>query len=86
LSFTFEQQKINNEAWLPKEFAGQGKASVGVLVFRVHGRTHTEMSDYRKFQTTSTIIGSNGVIGDDGKPIEPPVGPPAEPQPKTPQM
>jgi hypothetical protein len=85
LSFTFEQQKINSEAWLPKEFAGQGKASVGVVVFRVHGRTHTEMSDYRKFHTTSTIIGSNGVIGDDGKPLEPVTVPPTEPQTKTPQ-
>jgi len=94
LSFTFEQQKINGEAWLPKEFAGQGKASVGVVVARVHGRTHTEMSDYRKFHTTSTIIGSNGAIGEDGKPVEPTntpttaptTGPPAEPQPKTPQI
>lgn len=85
LSFTYEQQKINNEAWLPKEFAGQGKASVGVVVFRVHGRTHTEMSDYRKFHTTSTIIGSNGVVGEDGKPVEPATVPPAEPQTKTPQ-
>jgi len=85
LSFTFEQQKINNEAWLPKEFAGQGKASVGVVVFRVHGRTNTEMSDYRKFHTTSTIIGSNGVIGEDGKPVQPPAEPRTEPEPKTPQ-
>jgi len=94
LSFTFEQQKINNEVWLPKEFAGQGKASVGVVVFRIHGRTHTEMSDYRKFHTTSTIIGTNGVIGEDGKPVEPAttpitapvIEPPAEPKAKTPQM
>ena len=41
LSFTFEQQKINNEAWLPKEFAGQGKARAWVsVVFRVHGRSN----------------------------------------------
>ncbi len=64
MSFTFEQQKINNEVWLPKEFAGQGKASVGMVVYRIHGRTHTEMSDYRKFQTSSTIVGTNGVVED----------------------
>lgn len=82
LTFTFEQKKINNEAWLPKEFAGQGKASVGVVIFRVHGRTHTEMSDYRKFHTSSTIIGTNGVIGEDGKPVEPVAEQPAEPKPE----
>jgi hypothetical protein len=85
LSFTFEQQKINGEAWLPKEYTGQGKASVGVVVVRVHGRTHAEVSDYRKFHTSSTIIGTNGAIGEDGKPVEPATEPPTEPQPKTPQ-
>jgi hypothetical protein len=81
LRFTSEWLKVNDEVWLTKRITGQGKASVGVFVARVHGRSLVEMSDYRKFRTTSTIVGTNGALGPDGKPIEPP-----EPDPKTPEI
>ena len=79
--FTMEQRKINGEAWLTKEFDFYGKASVGVFVARVNGHTHVESTDYRKFRTTSTIIGTNGAIDDNGNPIPDPTTSP-QPAPK----
>lgn len=81
LYFTFEQQKINSEIWLPKNFAGQGKASILVAVFRVHGRTRTEFSDYRKYRTTSTIIGTSDALGPNDQPLPEPVPPTPLPKP-----
>ena len=80
--FTMEQRKINGEAWLPKEFDFYGKASVGVFVARVNGHAHVESTDYRKFRTTTTIIGTNGAIDDNGNPIPDPATLPAQPAPK----
>jgi len=77
-----EQRKINSEAWLPKEFDFQGKASVGVFLARVNGHTHVESTDYRKFRTTTTILGTNGAIDENGNPIPEPATPPAQPNPK----
>jgi len=76
LTFTMEQQKINDEVWLTKQIDGFGKASVGVFVVRVNGHTHAEMSDYRKFRTSATIVGSNGVVDADGAPDASPAAPP----------
>lgn len=80
-SFTMEQRKINSEAWLPKEFDFQGRASVGVIVARVNGHTHVESTDYRKFRTSSTILGTNGAIDDNGQPIPDPATIPTAPPP-----
>jgi hypothetical protein len=88
-NFTMEQRKINGEAWLPREFDFYGKASVGIFLARVNGHTHVESSDYRKFRATSTIIGTNGAITENGNPVpdpdaEPgsPAKPPPQPSPK----
>jgi hypothetical protein len=80
LTFTSEWQKVNDEVWLTKRVTGHGKASVGVFVVRVHGRSLIEMSDYRKFRASSTIVGTNGAIGPDGKPVVEP------PEPKAPEI
>jgi hypothetical protein len=80
--FTLEQRKINGEAWLPKEFDFYGKASVGVFLERINGHTHVESSDYRKFHTSSTIIGTNGAIDDNGNPIPESTTPSPQPAPK----
>jgi hypothetical protein len=82
-SFTMEQRKVNSEAWLPKVFDFQGKASVGVILARVNGHTHVESTDYRKFRTSSTILGTNGAIDDNGQPIPDPTTPPVLPAPKS---
>jgi hypothetical protein len=83
LTFTMEQQKINDEVWLTKQIDGFGKASVGVFVVRVNGHTHAEMSDYRKFRTSATIVGSNGVVGADDQPDPRPPGQTRPPRPRT---
>lgn len=81
----FEAQftKVNNEVWLPTTIDGQGK--IRILLFAgFNGRIHLATSDYRKFRTTSTIVGTNGVIDDQGHPTTPPTGdtptPPADPK------
>jgi hypothetical protein len=85
LTFTFQQEKVNSEVWLPREITGQGKASAGVFVARVHGRSRTEMSDYRKFRTGVTLLPGSQVIGPDGEPASkppdtpPPTDPPSGP-------
>jgi hypothetical protein len=71
LSFEFRTQKINGEAWLPVSIQAHG--SVRFLLFvNVNGNLDLETSNYRKFRATSTIVGTNGEIGTDDKPIEPP--------------
>jgi hypothetical protein len=80
--FTMEQRKINEEAWLPKEFDLYGKASFGVFLLRVNGHTHVESTDFRKFRTSSTILGTNGAIDNNGNPIPNPTAPPPQPAPK----
>lgn len=71
LTFTSEQQKINGEVWLNKSVDGVGKASAGVFI-RVHGHVHVDSSEYRKYRASSTIRGTNGVIDENGKPVEEP--------------
>jgi len=80
-NFTMEQRKVNGEAWLPKEFDFYGKASFGVFLERINGHTHLESGDYRKFRTSSTIIGTNGAIDDNGQPIPDPATIPKTPPP-----
>jgi hypothetical protein len=73
-NFSFRAQKINGEAWLPVQLDGRGK--IRILLFAgFNGHIHVVTSDYRKFRTTTKILGSNGVIGPDGQPV------PSEPAP-----
>jgi hypothetical protein len=54
-SFAMEQKKINGEVWLPAKIEGQG--AIRVLLFaNFNGSMQVQMSDYRKFKATSTIL------------------------------
>lgn len=88
-NFSMRVQKINGEAWLPEQIDADGHLRA-LLFVGFTGRFHMTATDYRKFHATSTIVGTNGVIDADGKPVvtpqaEPDAKPPTEPQPKTPQ-
>jgi hypothetical protein len=54
-SFGFDQTKVNGEVWLPKQIQGQGAARA-FLVVNFNGSILIQMSDYRKFKATSTIL------------------------------
>lgn len=54
-SFAMEQKKINDEVWLPAKIEGQG--AIRILLFaNFNGSMQVQMSDYRKFKATSTIL------------------------------
>jgi hypothetical protein len=67
-SFSFHSKKINNEVWLPEQIDGDGHFRA-MLFIGFTGRFHMTASDYRKFHTTSNIVGTNGAIGADGQPL-----------------
>jgi hypothetical protein len=81
-SFAATFAKVNNEVWLPADFAGQGKVRI-LLVTGFNGRFRAHISDYRKFRATSTITGTHGAIDDNGQPVpdSPPPPPPPDPKP-----
>jgi hypothetical protein len=80
-SFSFRSQKINDEAWLPEQIDADGHLRA-LLFVSFTGRFHLTASDYRKFHATSTIVGSNGAIGADGKPVAEDPQPTASTPPK----
>lgn len=47
--------KINNEVWLPQTFHARGQLRY-LLFFSLNGEGHVQMSDYRKFRATSTLL------------------------------
>ena len=54
-SFAMEQKKVNDEVWLPAKIEGQG--AIRILLFaNFNGSMQVQMSDYRKFKATSTIL------------------------------
>lgn len=59
-SFSMEQQKVNNEVWLPRQLEGHGAARM-FLLFRFNGDFSEVDSDYRKFKVTSTILPGIGL-------------------------
>jgi hypothetical protein len=79
--FTFQTVKVNGEVWLPAVVDARGSARL--LVFDgINGHIHLVTSDYRKFHTESTIVGSSGALGDDGQPVpEKPASPPRQQNP-----
>ncbi|HZL28155.1 MAG TPA: hypothetical protein VFC39_16660 [Acidobacteriaceae bacterium] len=79
--FSMSEQKVNGEAWLLDRIDADGHLRA-LLFVGFTGHFHLAATDYRKFHTTSSIVGTNGVIGADGKPV---VEPPPEPQPATPK-
>lgn len=54
-SFGMEQQKVNDEIWLPAVVEGHGQARA-LLFFSFDGSVRAVQSDYRKFKATSTIM------------------------------
>jgi len=54
-SFGLDQTKVNGEIWLPRQIQAQGAARA-LLLFSFNGSVLVQMSDYRKFKATSTIL------------------------------
>ncbi len=54
-SFSLDQTKVNGEVWLPKRIQREGAARA-LHFFNFNGSIVVQMSDYRKFKTTSTIL------------------------------
>jgi hypothetical protein len=78
-SFQAQFTKINGEVWLPARIDADGK--IRVLLFGgFNGKVHLVASDFRKFRSTSTIVGSSDALGPDGQPAADPANP--TPQPK----
>ncbi len=70
-SFDFKATRISDGVWLPADIKGQG--SIRLLLFaNFTGRMHVTTSDYRRFRTSATIVGSHGMIGPDGEPVPDP--------------
>ena len=55
-NFNLQMTKVNGEVWLPARVEGKGEARV-LLFFKFNGSLTAVYSDYRKFKTSSTIVG-----------------------------
>jgi hypothetical protein len=64
--FSFEQKKVNGEVWLPARFEGKG-AFRYLLFAGFNGRVTFQMSDYRKFKATATILPGLNKVEDGAK-------------------
>ncbi len=81
-SFEFRTTRVSDGVWLPADIQGQG--SVRLLLFAsFNGRMHVTTSDYRRFRTSATIVGSHGVVDANGEPV-PDQEAPQAPPPSTP--
>jgi hypothetical protein len=70
-NFQAQFAKINGEVWLPERIDADGK--IRILLFGgFNGKVHFTASDYRKFRSTSTIVGSSDALGPDGQPVPDP--------------
>ena len=54
-SFVLEQQKINNELWMPS--LTDGNIGVRVVFKGIHQRNVDRFSNYKKFKSTTRILG-----------------------------
>ncbi|HEX7158591.1 MAG TPA: hypothetical protein VF214_06240 [Edaphobacter sp.] len=70
-NFSFEQKKINGEAWLPARIDGEGSARA-MLLFSFKGRIRVVTSDYRKFKATSTILPGMSTVEPQSESAAPP--------------
>ena len=67
-NFEYQATRVGDGVWLPA--AMDGKGSVRVLLFaNFNGHMHVTTSDYRRFRTSATIVGSHGANGPDGVPL-----------------
>jgi hypothetical protein len=55
-NFNAQMTKANGEVWLPARVEGKGEARV-LLFFKFNGSLTAVYSDYRKFKTSSEIVG-----------------------------
>jgi hypothetical protein len=69
-SFGFEQRKVNGEVWLPARFEGNGAVRLLLLV-NINGIVSYQMSNYRKFKTTSTMLPEVNKVEEGGPPTPP---------------
>ena len=63
-------RKINEEAWLPEQFDGEGHIRL-LLFVGINGRFKTTTSDYRKYRTTTTLHPTNREVDENGNPVAP---------------
>jgi hypothetical protein len=73
-SFSLQNVKVNNEAWLPAQIDAQGSLRY-LLFFSFTGNVRILCSDYRKFQATATILS----ISSPGQPADPTAAEPPAP-------
>jgi hypothetical protein len=59
-NFSLQQARVNGEVWLPAHVEGHGEARA-FLFFKFDGGLTVNDSDYRKFKTSSTILGVGAV-------------------------
>jgi len=83
-SFEFQAAKVNDDAWLPASFAGQGSARV-LLFNSINGSLHATISNYRKFRTDVTIQPASHVLDENGNPLPEQTAPPQPAQPPSKQ-
>ena len=76
-NFSFQTIKVNGEVWLPKTIDGRGEARI-FLLDHIDGHLHVDTSDYRKFRSTSKIVGESAPLGPDDQPLP---TPPPTPKP-----
>jgi hypothetical protein len=69
-SFGMEQTKINGEVWLPARLEGRGGFRFLVLV-SFDGSVQINMSDYRKFKATSTVLPGVSTVEDGAAAADP---------------
>jgi len=69
-SFGFEQRKINGEVWLPERIQAQGGFHY-LLFAGFNGSLSVQMSDYRKFKATATILPGLNKVEDGAKTPDP---------------
>lgn len=82
-SFSFQTININGEVWLPRSIDARGEARI-LLLDHIDGHLHLDTTDYRKFRSSSRIIGESAPLGPDDQPLPQPTAPPApapSPQP-----
>ena len=70
--------KINNEVWLPQGFHARGQMRY-LLFFSLNGEGRIQISDYRKFRATSTLLPSYTKVDPDTPETEE-TAPPAAPK------
>jgi hypothetical protein len=69
-SFNFSAVKVNSEVWLPEVIDAHGTARL-LLFDKIDGNLHLVTSDYRKFRSGATIVGSSDALGPDDQPVPP---------------